>query len=312
LETTIPDPANPSARLTVQLPLAAHLPEAVPAGLAGNYTFASVPSDVDRAKPELPQGYSVGAFRVSTTGAVSGVLWLADGSSAITLSGPLRQGGRLPLFQLLYSNTGSLLGALQIDSSASFSLASTSLSWFKRPQATSSTTRSYKSGIEVTVLETFGRRYVIPAATSRAMGLSAGAGNARLIFREGGAPSPETRLDLSAFEIQSGSPARLPVISPNPGAVKITVTPGSGTSFSPGVTGVFRGNFLLVDQDTSGATPRNLTRDTRFLGMIVDDGRGPRGYGFFNLAEMPTAGPPRTTPTTTRQLSGRVELSGQP
>lgn len=312
LETTLPNPASPSERLTVQLPLAAYLPEALPAGLAGHYTFASVLSDEDRAKPELPQGHSVGAFRVSTAGAFSGVLWLADGSSPITLSGPLRQGGRLPLFQLLYSNTGSVLGTVQIDSSANFSLASTSLSWFKRTQASNSTTRSYKGGIAATALETFGRRYVIPANTSRAMGLPAGTGNARLLFREGGAPTPETRLDLLAFEIQGGSPARIPAISPNPGAVKITVTPGSGTSFTPGVTGVFRGHFLLVDRDTSGTTPRDVTRTTTFSGMIVDDGRGPRGYGFFNLAEMPTAGPPRTTPTTTRQLSGRVELSGQP
>lgn len=312
LETTIPDPTTPSARVTVELPLSAHLPEVAPLGFAGNYTFASRLSDADRAKPELPQGHSVGALRVSATGSVSGVLWLADGSSPITLSGPLRQGGRLPLFQLLYSNTGSMLGTVQIDSSANFSLASTSLSWFKRTQASNSTTRSYKSGIAITALETFGRRYVIPASTSRAMGLPAGTGNARLLFREGGAPNPETRLDLLAFEIQGGSPARIPAISPNPGSVKITVTPGSGTSFTPGVTGVFRGNFLLIDRDTSGTTPRDLTRNTTFSGMIVDDGRGPRGYGFFNLAEMPIAGPPRTTPTTTRQVSGRVELSGQP
>ena len=44
------------------------------------------------------------------------------------------------------------------------------------------------------------------------------------------------------------------------------------------------------------------------LGGLVDDGGGPAGYGFFNLAEMPVASP-KTTPATTRILSGRVELS---
>jgi hypothetical protein len=43
--------------------------------------------------------------------------------------------------------------------------------------------------------------------------------------------------------------------------------------------------------------------------MIVDDGAGRKGYGFFNLAEMPAASP-KTTPSTTRILSGQVELSG--
>ena len=43
--------------------------------------------------------------------------------------------------------------------------------------------------------------------------------------------------------------------------------------------------------------------------MMVDDGGGPKGCGFFNLAEMPAANP-KTTPATTRMLSGSVELSG--
>jgi len=45
--------------------------------------------------------------------------------------------------------------------------------------------------------------------------------------------------------------------------------------------------------------------------MIVDDGNGRKGYGFFNLAEMPTASP-KTTSSTTQRLSGQVELSVTP
>jgi hypothetical protein len=310
LETTIPDLAAPPDRLSVTVPITAQLPEAAPAPYAGNYTMALRLSDTDRAEAANPQGHSVAALKVAPTGTVSGVLWLADGSAAVPLSGPLRQGGRLPVFTMLYGNTGSVLGTLQIDSADSFSLGRSALSWFKRPQAATSTTRSYKGGFGPLMLEALGRRYIIPASNSRALGLPSGLGNARLIFREGGAPSPETRLDLAAFEVQGGNPARIPAISPNPGEVKITITPGSGTVFTPGVTGVFRGSFRLVDSDTSLNPARDLPRLTNFTGMIVDDGSGQRGYGFFNLAEMPYAGTPRVT--NTRQLSGRVELSRQP
>jgi hypothetical protein len=50
-----------------------------------------------------------------------------------------------------------------------------------------------------------------------------------------------------------------------------------------------------------------LSRTATFTGMIVDDGSGQKGYGFFNLAEMPTSSP-KTTATTTKLLSGSVEL----
>jgi hypothetical protein len=89
--------------------------------------------------------------------------------------------------------------------------------------------------------------------------------------------------------------------------VKLAVTPGSGTTFTAGTTGSFSGSFTLKDSDTSITPNRDLTRSATFSGMIVDDGTGQKGFGFFNLAEMPTASP-KTTATTTKLLSGSVEL----
>jgi len=277
----------------------AWLPEDSAAGYAGNYTFAmKSPSSGD-----APRGHSVGALKVTPKGAVSGVIRLADGTPAVTLSGPLGEGGNLPVFALLYTKLGSLHGTLNIG--AGSALDGSSLSWFKHPQTGA---RSYPGGFGPLALATVGRTYAIPLLNGIALGLPAGAGNARLTFAEGGAPDPVTRLDWLSFEIQKGSPAKVVPPAGNPGQVKLTIVPGSGVTFTPGMTGSFTGSFKLTDADTSVTPNKPLTRTASFSGMIVDDGTGPKGYGFFNLAEMPSAGPPKTTAATTRLLSGTVDL----
>lgn len=288
---------------TNPLAITAALPAASFTSYVGNYTFAMKLAAGDLINDANPKGHSIGAFKISTKGAVSGVIKLADASAAITLSGIVGQSGDMPVFTLLYLNTGSLLGTLNIG--AGGVLNASSLSWFKHTQT--SVTRSYKSGFGPLVLETIGRPYVIPPLNSIAMGLPPGAGNAKLFFREGGAPSPATRLDWAAFEIQKGSPAKILPPASNPGLVKLTVTPGSGTTFTAGTTAGFTGSFTLKDTDTSVTPNKDLPRSATFTGMIVDDGTGQKGYGFFNLAEMPTA-VPKTTATTTKLLSGSVEL----
>lgn len=300
----------------VTLALDARLPASTPVPFANGYTFAMKLAAGDIGDDHKPQGHSFGAFKITSKGAVSGVVRLADNSTPVTLSGTLGQGGRLPVFTLLYSRTGSLLGTLEILGGGAGCLNTSSLSWYKPRQTVA--TRSYKDGFDPLSLDplnpaplslvTLGGVYVIPGKDDIAMGLPPGAGNARLTFREGRAPSAATRLDWNPFEILKGSPAKLDPPDSNPGQVKLTLTPGSGTTFTPGVTGAFQGSFKLVDSDTSVSPAKDLTRSATFLGMVIDDGGGPAGYGFFNLAEMPAASP-KTTPTTTRILSGRVELS---
>lgn len=296
LTATLTDGVNPIT-ITAALPATSFTP------FVGNYTLAMKLAAGDLSNDANPKGHSVGAFKVSTKGAVTGVIKLADASAPVTLSGIVGEGGNLPVFTLLYTRAGSLLGTLNIG--ASGALNASSMSWFKHEQT--AVTRSYKGTFGPLTLETIGRPYVIPPANGIAMGLTGGAGNARLIFREGGAPSPATRLDWMAFEIQKGSPAKILPPGSNPGLVKLTVTPGSGTTFTAGTTGSFTGSFTLKDSDTSITPNRDLTRSATFTGMIVDDGNGQKGYGFFNLAEMPTASP-KTTATTTKLLSGSVEL----
>lgn len=289
------------------LPLSAVLPEDQVSTFSGPYTLALK----NEEGGDTPQGYSVGAFSISAKGVVTGTVKLADGSPAIPLSGPLGEGGRVPVFALLYAKLGSLQGSFVIEAPPAGALSGSSLSWLKHPQAKA---RSYAAGFGPLPLTTLGRRYVIPAANSLAMGLTPGPGNAQLIFTSGGAPDPATRLNWTAFEIQKGSPAKIlpPVAAANPGLVKLTLTPGAGTAFSPTTTGSFTGSFTLTDPDTSITPSKPLKRLASFAGVIMDDGTGPRGLGFFNLAEMPSAGPPKTTAATTRLLSGAVELRPAP
>jgi hypothetical protein len=197
LTATLTDGTNP-------ITLTAVLPPLSSTSYAGNYTLAMRLATGDLSNDANPKGHSVGAFKVSTKGAVTGVIKLADASAPVTLSGIVGEGGNLPIFTLLYARTGSLLGSLNIG--AGGALNASSLSWFKHTQTVS--TRSYKGTFGPLTLETIGRPYVIPSMNGITMGLTGGAGNARLIFRDGSAPSPANRLDWSALKCRKAARRR--------------------------------------------------------------------------------------------------------
>jgi hypothetical protein len=288
----------------------AYLPAVNPAEYAGNYTFAMKLAARDLDGGLNPEGHSVGAFKVSRTGSAKGIIRLADGSSTLTFAGVVGEGGFMPIFTLLYSRTGSLLGQLKMNEAEGFSLSGSALSWFKHLQRA---TRSYPKGFGPLELETIGRPYDIPLVGSPPLSLSVveESDHVSLRFRRGGVPSPEQRLDWPAFQIAPGHAAKIHPPASNPGLIKITLLPGKGSSFTAGTTGRISGSFILKDTDTQVTPNKSLTRSTTFTGMIVDDGNERKGYGFFNLAEMPTASP-KTTPSTTLRRSGQVELSLTP
>ncbi|GAA5143702.1 hypothetical protein GCM10023213_32160 [Prosthecobacter algae] len=287
------------------LALAARLPDVELSRYTGNYTLALKLSLGDQGQPHIPQGHSHGAFKVSTKGAASGVIFLADGTK-MTFAAPIAEGGHLPFHSLLYAKTGSAQGLLKLGSDAMHRLAvGSEVSWFKETQARFS--RLYPQTFGPLNLGVIGGVYTVPSSTEIAMNLEAGAGNARLAFARGGAPDPATRLNLEALEIQPGSPAKLVFPASNPGLVKLTVTPGKGAAFTAGGTGVFKGSFSLSDMDNSLTPNKLLKRTATFSGALVDDGTSVKGYGFFILAQMPTA-EPKTTTSTSPQLSGSVLL----
>lgn len=279
--------------------------------LGGNYTMAMTHAV---AGDDKPQGYSYGAFKVGTTGLASGSLKMADASVVTFANIPVGDAGSFQIFTLLYGNTGSVHGLINIDTTDNNKLNASALGWTKKFQTAAN--RYFKSGFGPLDLTTFGRRYTIPTTGTLAMGLTAGPGNAKLVFTDDPAPSLASRLDIAALEIKAGSPA--PVVLPttatatatNGSHAKMTlsVVPGSGVTFTAGSTGLVSGLTTLVDQNPMVVTTSLITRSNYFYGMIVDDGSGPphKAYGFVLIQELPSAS---FTALTSPYHSAKVVLS---
>jgi hypothetical protein len=265
----------------------------------GDYTFALPLGALDVGDQTIPQGHSVGAFKIAAAGATTGVLVTAD-NNKITFGGALEIDGKFTLFGPLYKGAGSVVGLLSIDS-ATNDLALSEVSWFKDVVAKDLV---YGDGFGPLELTTIGRKYTTPALTALALGATAGPGNAKITFNEGGAPSPATRLDTSNLQIAL---TKVTVATPNPGKVALSIDKGKPGLFTPGTSGSFKGNFEVTDSDTSVTPNKNLVRKSEFQGMIVDNGTEVKGYGFFLLPKMPTASP-KTTLATSPRLSGSVLL----
>jgi len=279
--------------------------------LGGNYTMAMTHAV---AGDDKPQGYSYGAFKVGTTGLASGSLKMADASVITFANIPVGDAGSFQIFTLLYGNTGSVHGSINIDTTDNNKLNASALGWTKKNQTAAS--RYFKTGFGPLDLTTFGRRYTIPTTGTLAMGLTAGPGNAKLVFTDDPAPSLASRLDINALEIKAGSPS--PVVLPttvtatatNGSHAKMTlsIVPGSGVTFTAGSTGLVSGLTTLVDQNPMVVTTSLITRSNYFYGMIVDDGSGPphKAYGFVLIQELPSAS---FTALTSPYHSAKVVLS---
>lgn len=284
---------------TETLPFIAVQPQATLGTYPGDYTLALKLQTADVGVQTVPQGHSVGGFKLGTTGAAAGVLLLAD-NTKVTFSGALEEGGGITLFSPLYKGVGSVLGLLKIDATSG-DVSASEVSWFKGAVAKD---RVYADGFGPLDLSAIGRKYVTPAVAVLPLGATAGAGNASIAFAQGEAPDPAARLNTDTVQIEA---AKVTVANPNPGKVKLSIDKGKVGKFVPGTSGSFKGSFELTDSDTSVTPNKNLVRKADFQGMIVDDGTELKGYGFFLLSKMPTASP-KTTLATSPKLSGSVEL----
>jgi len=288
------------------IPFTVRQPVAVPASYVGDHTFAFAPGAIDAGNDDVPQGYSIGTLVVNSAGLASGTIRLADNTEA-TFSGLVELDGQVSIFRSLYRNGGSLLGLLTIEGGSAFgNLSLSELDWFKAALPATSRERVYKDGFGPVAVETVGRRYDRLLETRTALGLTANpAGNADLTFADGGAPAPTTRLDVTV-EVKAGDAQLATVVGANPGLVTVTTRrPFSAPGTRRGQTGPSTGQFTLVDTDY---TTVSRTRKVPFQGIIVNDGAVPKLFGFFLLPQLPQAGPPVTTPTTSPILSGKVVL----
>lgn len=305
----------------VTLPFVARPPAEEVAPFAGDYTFAGDPGSA--APAGMPQGFSVGLLNVGATGLVAGAARLAD-DTKVTFGGRLEHGGHLTVYSQLYRGAGSLLGVLAMQSSAEGDLRLTELSWFKRFTG-KATPRLHPRGFGPTNLEVFGRRYDPTQEPIAMLGLTANPdGNTALFFEGGGAPDPETRLNVAAVEIPAGPVAPARMVSANAAEVSLTVVRpvdsarrarGRATFSDFSITkptkrttqGATFGEFTLEDVEAGSGGLAGVTRRRKaaMWGTLVHDGSRMRLFGYFLLPELPAAGAPASAEKTTPIRSGR-------
>lgn len=293
---------------------------------AGTYNFATSPCyDFVGMTSLVPQGSGVGTLTVKLDGTVTWAMTLADGT-AVTGSSILgatygsyynnAQGlgynyNEVPIYSMLYTNTGSVQGWLTVsseyytqptDAAAAQAEVKTTpymmnyvdgcLGWMKIAPA-SSTVRNYRYGIRRHGVTVMGE--MIPS-THPGSGVvdqffPGTSSNALLQFNEGGL-SPSFS---QAFTLNSDFTVGMP-------------SNGKSLTFKfNAATLRFDGTFKLSDSNpVPNASPATVNRNVSYNGVFLR--RTGRGHGFFLLEQLPSSGPPVTTPTTSPIFSGRVML----
>lgn len=284
---------------------------------AGTYNFATSPCYEAMGMTSLvPQGSGVGTLTVKLDGTVTWVMTLADGT-AVTGSSILGATydnyyyNEIPIYSMLYSNTGSTQGWLTVTSdyfmqptgaASTQAQVSTSpyimnfvdgcLGWMKIAPASSSV-RNYRYGIKRHGLSVVGEMIPSSSPGSGLVGqyFQGSSSNALLEFEDGGlSPSFSQTFTLNSDFI-----------------VSMPANSRSLTFKFTAATLKFDGTFKLSDPNpVSGASPATVNRNVSYNGVFLR--RTGRGHGFFLLEQLPSAGPPATTPTTSPIFSGRVLL----
>ncbi|MDB6140487.1 MAG: hypothetical protein JWO94_3559 [Verrucomicrobiaceae bacterium] len=260
---------------------------------SGSYTYGLDLQPAAQGLPENPQGTGFGSLKISVTGGVTGVLRLADNSPVIVLAGNVGESGTIPVYALLYGNTGSLLGNFNLAPGSASEFQQSQVDWYKKPQAAA--TRWYPAGFGPLPLKVLG-----------GVAIAAPAGAYDLAFSLGGVPDPAQRVDLS-FQLGTAksAAAAAPVTIPgsNPGNAKLSVIPGT----SDGVPGSFQGTFSLTD--SIGSPAKTVLRaNVPFQGQfVVDDHGGLLGVGFFLLPQLPASA--ATSTALPAILSGSVRVA---
>lgn len=263
----------------------------------GRHVFGLDLDPVYLGADALPQGSGFGTAVVTRTGGVTVTGQLADGST-ITSNAPLGPQGEVLVFTALSSNTGSLIGQLQLQADEAHSLSG-SLDWMKRMQ-TALSERDYRNGFGPVLVTANGGSDQPLLETPLLLGLPDAPDNARLLFTHGGLEFSPINPDVT-FRITKNHTAVMPKADSDDNRARATFSLTRST-------GQFSGTFQLTDTPPDSTRP--VTRFVKFQGMVVPSPTGQaRGYGYFLMPALPdsTAIPP-TTLYTSPVFSGRVVL----
>jgi hypothetical protein len=140
------------------------------------------------------------------------------------------------------------------------------------------------------------------------LGVTDGTDNAQLVFEDGGLS--DARLDPDVdVSIQAGNVVT--ISGPNDASVQFAA---ASTAASMTSTGLFSGQFTLSDDNPTTATnnPSELSRVCKFSGIIYPKGGVLTGAGYVSVAQLPSNGPPATTPTTSPILFGGAFFEPKP
>jgi hypothetical protein len=268
---------------------------------AGAYTNAMEPRAPWVNDLAYPQGNGYGWLAVNAGGGASVSAVLADGTK-VTQAARLTSTGRLAFHLAAYRGTGSVQGWAQITPGTPSAYVDSTITglvdWFK---AGPSSGRGYASGFAPHGLDVIGGKYLAPGIGDLILGLPSQADNAQIAFSG-------ARIEQSSFAPQLNRTFRISDVNhalfdtsfSNPARLTLLITPS---------TGALRGTFRL--QDVSPLQPaQTVIRDVTFRGVLI-----PVlgiGVGHFQLPQLPEAGPPATTASTSPVFSGQMILEAAP
>lgn len=253
-----------------------------------------------------PNGASAGYAVVSTTGAVTATIKMADGLS-ITKSTSRGPAGDVPVFAMMYANKGSVLGSLIITDQVAplYDTVGGSFTWNKTgPSSTSD--KTYAGGFDFGVhnantLTVLGSEYRKPATGTILWGLP-------VVL----SPNVNAQLDFSSANVESSAYGVLDAANITPSAVNPLIIDKTFRISTSHVVSMPLPNTAVVTcsvSSTTGEISGKLTlKDgtpvaTRTLTYysVVAPGIA-RGHGWFTLPQLPA---------TTVQ-SGAVEFKSVP
>jgi hypothetical protein len=278
----------------------------------GYYTFGlDIPNVLNgtATHPNIPQGMGYGSFTVAgATGKLSVAGRLSDGTSytSATFVGPT---GQILIFRTLYAVNarGSVLGQLNVTLGGSNDLNTLAgtVNWW-RPATPGTSGRTYAAGFDPMDLTGVGSRYTPPVSPNVVMNINgllpANTANSRVNLVEA---NVESALPVPSFVDFNVNPTHKALaVSSNGRGVTLKITPKTGV-----VTGGFKLSEAHPDA-VNGGKPAVINRTVSYFALIVKDGLGEQGIGYFMLPQLPATAAESNTKTPI--LSGQVTFTKLP